>query len=90
MASEEMDSIYLVPIPHHYPKGGLPAAVRSARRVFEHRRECQHWHHLFSVLKLPRKPQLRCERPAEFLQPGKVSRWQQGIAVYGPLDHCWS
>jgi hypothetical protein len=50
MASEEME------LPHHpqpLPEGRIPAAVRSARRLVEHRRECLRRHHLFGAA-LPR------------------------------------
>jgi hypothetical protein len=47
MASEEMEGIYVVP--NRYPAGRIPAAVRPARRLEQHRRQRQHRHHLLGA-----------------------------------------
>jgi fructose-1,6-bisphosphatase I len=54
MASEEMDSIYVVP--NRYPQGRIPAAVRSPGRLVQHRRQRQHRHHLQRAQEARRPP----------------------------------
>jgi hypothetical protein len=60
LASEEMDTSH--PIPDKYPARQLPAAVRSAGRQLEHRRQRLGGHHLLGAALPGRRHQPgRCE-----------------------------
>ena len=78
MASEEMDSIYLVP--NRYPQGRIPAAVRSPRRLQQHRCEREHRHHLQRAQKPEGSPGVTEQ---DFLQAG-AQQVAAGYCVYGP------
>jgi fructose-1,6-bisphosphatase I len=51
MASEEMELPHVVP--NRFPQGRVPAAVRSARRLVEHRRQRLGRHHLLGAAQCP-------------------------------------
>jgi fructose-1,6-bisphosphatase I len=66
MASEEMDDPHAIPQP--LSEGRIPAAVRSARRLVEHRRERLDRHHLLGAACPEASPNRRAR--SDFLQPG--------------------
>jgi fructose-1,6-bisphosphatase I len=78
MASEEMELPHAIPAP--LPQGRVPAAVRSARWLVEHRRQCLGRHHLLGAAMSGRHGAGRADA---FLQPG-VKQVCAGYAVYGP------
>ena len=74
MASEEMD----LPFTHSppLPQGRIPAAVRPARRLLQHRRQRLHRHHLLGPEAALKAPTCRPRNPPKqaFLQPGTQPR----------------
>ena len=69
-----------VPDPERIPAGRIPAAVRSARRLVEHRRQRLDRHHLLGAALPEGTTELSDEL---FLQPGS-EQVAAGFAVYGP------
>jgi hypothetical protein len=87
MASEEMDSIYLVP--NRLPTRRIPAAVRSPRRLQQHRCEREHRHHLFSVLRKQARRLALAVDPvsaADFLQAGEPTGRSRLLRLW-PANH---
>jgi fructose-1,6-bisphosphatase I len=78
MASEEMDSIYVVP--NRYPKGEYLLLFDPARRLQQHRREREHRHHLQRAQEARRRP--RRGRAATSCSPAR--QVAAGYCVYGP------
>ncbi len=78
MASEEMEEPF--DDSGRISARPLPAAVRSARRLVEHRRQCRGRHDLLgAACTTATTPRLE----ADFLQPG-TARSRAGYAIYGP------
>jgi fructose-1,6-bisphosphatase I len=78
MASEEMDSIHVVP--NRYPQGEYLLLFDPLDGSQQHRRQRQHRHHLLGAAQ--GRPCTRRQRE-DFLQPGKHQA-AAGYCVYGP------
>ena len=79
MASEEME--IGTPDSKSLSEGRIHAAIRSARRLQQYRRERLHWHN-FLGLKSARRHGLNRPKPI-FMQPGS-KQVAAGYAIYGP------
>ena len=79
MVSEEMEAPYAIPA--QLSQGRVSAAVRPARRLVEHRRQCLGGQHLLDPARA--NPGADADAASDFLQPGSAQVCA-GYAIYGP------
>ena len=84
MASEEMDEPYRCP--PQYAAGQVPAGVRPARRIAQHRRQRLGRQHLLDPAGADRGRDRPRRHRSDFLQPGN-EQVAAGYAIYGPATH---